>query len=290
MMKQFRYMMMAALALVGTMTTGCTGDDLANEAPQTKNDNNTVTLTTTISLEDGATTRALDAQGKKTFAEGEQVAIFYQNTIGETQYVESDALTANDIFNDGTMAKITVTLDNPKAGGQLRYVYPAYLGNSGIGPIEDITDEYTICDDRILGDQDGTLKTLASNFDLAIFDGYLTEEALLPAPAKLKNQLAIVELTIKDDAGKDITSNITKIEIQQGNGSYDYVLYRPATDTPDEGPIYVAMFPSSGSDEEDFTITVTTTDGTVYERDFKFTLAANNIYPLSVKTSPKSIS
>ena len=33
MQKISKYMMMAALALVGTMMTGCTSDDLANEAP-----------------------------------------------------------------------------------------------------------------------------------------------------------------------------------------------------------------------------------------------------------------
>ena len=36
MQKISKYMMMAALALVGTMTTGCSNEDLAKEAPQTK--------------------------------------------------------------------------------------------------------------------------------------------------------------------------------------------------------------------------------------------------------------
>ena len=51
---------MAALALVGTIATGCTSEELAKEAPQPKIDNNTVTLTTTISLDGSASTRALD--------------------------------------------------------------------------------------------------------------------------------------------------------------------------------------------------------------------------------------
>ena len=180
MMKQFRYMMMAALALVGTIATGCTSEDLANDAPQTKNDNNTVTLTTTISLDGSATTRALDAQGKKTFAKDDQVAIFYQNTNGETQYVESEELTAADITNNGKTAKFTVTLNNPKAGGQLRYIYPAAMAKSDIAPIDEINDANTISTERLLGDQDGTLETLASKFDLAIYDGNLTDKALLP--------------------------------------------------------------------------------------------------------------
>ena len=273
---------MAALALMGTMMTGCAGEELANDAPQAKNDNNTVTLTTTISLDGGATTRALDAQGKKTFAKGDQVAIFYQNTSGETQYVESEALTANDISDDGKTAKLTVTLSNPKAEGLLRYVYPAAMANSDIDPIDEINDENTFSTERIQSDQDGTLETLASKFDLAIYDGSLSSKALLPTTATLKNQLAIAELTIKDYAGNDITSNITKLVVQQGNGLYGYELTRPDNAA---GPIYVAMFPSSPAGaKENITVTATANDDTKYEKDFKFTFAANNIYPIAVKT------
>ena len=164
MQKISKYMMMAALALVGTIATGCTSEELANDAPQAKNDNNTVTLTTTISLDGSASTRALDAQGKKTFAVGDQVAIFYKNTSGETQYADSKPLTANDITNNGKTAKITVTLDNPKAGGQLRYVYPAAMANSDIAPNEDINDENTFITEGIQYSQDGTLEKLAKNF------------------------------------------------------------------------------------------------------------------------------
>lgn len=273
---------MAALALVGTIATGCTSEELANDAPQAKNDNNTVTLTTTISLDGSASTRALNAQGKKTFATNDQVAIFYKNTSGETQYADSKPLTANDITNNGKTAKITVTLDNPKAGGQLRYVYPAAMANSDIAPNEDINDENTFSTEGIQYSQDGTLEKLAKNFDLAIYDGNLTSDAKLPASATLKNKLAIAELTIKDYAGNDITSNITKLVVQQGNGLYGYELTRP--DNAD-GPIYVAMFPSSPAGAKDsIIVTATTNDDTIYERIFKFSLAANNIHPLSVKT------
>ena len=279
MQKISKYMMMAALALVGTMTTGCTGDDLAKEAPQTNNDNHTVTLTTTISLDGSATTRALDALGKKTFAAGDQVAIYYQNTSGETQYVESEALTANDISDDGKTAKLTVTLSNPKAEGLLRYVYPAAMANSDIAPNDEINDENTFSTERIQSDQDGTLETLASKFDLAIYDGSLSSKALLPTTATLKNQLTIAELTIKDYAGTDITDKIKKLDIQLcGNG---YALTRPDNAA---GPIYVALYPTPGSNKENITVTATANDDTKYEKDFKFTFAANNIYPIAVKT------
>ncbi len=280
---------MAALALVGTMTTGCSNEDLAKEAPQPKIDNNTVTLTTTISLDGSASTRALDAQGKKTFAVGDSVAIFYTNTSDETQYADSKPLTASDITNNGKTAKFTVTLSNPKAEGQLRYIYPAAMANSDIAPNEEINDEYTFSTERIQNDQDGTLETLASKFDLAIYDGNLTEKALLPTTATLKNQLAIAELTIKNYDGNDITNDIKALKINQSKinqGETNELLYSYELTRPDNaaGPIYVAMMPSSGSTKDSITVTATTNDGTEYERDFKFNFAANNIYPIAVKT------
>lgn len=280
---------MAALALVGTMTTGCTNEDLANDAPQAKIDNNTVTLTTTISLDGSASTRALDAQGKKTFAVGDSVAIFYQNTSDETQYADSKPLTASDITNNGKTAKFTVTLSNPKAEGQLRYIYPAAMANSDIAPNEDINDENTFSTEGIQYSQDGTLETLASKFDLAIYDGSLSSKALLPTTATLKNQLAIAELTIKNYAGTDITNDIKALKINQSKinqGETNELLYSYELTRPDNaaGPIYVAMMPSSGSTKDSITVTATTNDDTEYERDFKFNFAANNIYPLSVKT------
>lgn len=266
---------MAALALVGTMMTGCTSDDLANEAPQAKNDNTPVTLTTTISLDGGATTRALDAQGKKTFAAGDQVAIYYQNTSDVAKMAITTALTTTDISDDGKTAKFTVTLNDPKPLGKLRYVYPASMAETEITSVDGNENISTDFIDK----QDGTLETISSKFDLAIFDGSLTSNALLPTSATLKNQLTIAELTIKDYAGTDITDKIKKLDIQLcGNG---YALTRPDNAA---GPIYVVLYPTPGSNKENITVTATANDDTKYEKDFKFTFAANNIYPIAVKT------
>ena len=206
MQKISKYMMMAALALVGTMTTGCSNEDLAKEAPQPKIDNNTVTLTTTISLDGSATTRALDAQGKKTFAAGDQVAIYYQNTSDVAKMAVTTALQASDITNNGKTAKFTVTLNDPKPSGKLRYVYPASMAETEITSVDSNENISTDFEDE----QDGTLETLASKFDLAIYDGSLSSKALLPTTATLKNQLTIAELTIKDYDGTDITDKIKK--------------------------------------------------------------------------------
>ena len=270
---------MAALAVLGAILMGCAGEDMANEAPQAKSGNKVI-QTTTISLGGSAGTRALDADGKKTFAVGDQIAIYYKNTSNELQLANSAALTANDISSDGKTATITVEMTDPKPESQLRYIYPAAMGRTDIEPAEEI--ENTINYEKLSDDQDGTLATLASKFDLAVYDGNLTSNGGLPGSATLKNQLAIAEFTFKDYSGTDITSLITKLTIiqMQGDNNNSLTINRTAA----AGPIYVALYPTPGSNKENITVTATANDDTKYEKDFKFTFAANNIYPIAVKT------
>ena len=267
---------MAALAVAGAILTGCSSEDVANEAPQAKTGNKVI-QTTTISLGGGAATRALDASGQKTFAAGDQIAVFYRNVNDELQLAESAALTAADISSDGKTATITVQMTDPKSESPLRYIYPFAMAITDYDLDQEIDN--TINNNKLSDDQDGTLATLASKFDLAVYDGNLTSNGGLPGSATLKNQLTIAELTIKDYAGTDITDKIKKLDIQLcGNG---YALTRPDNAA---GPIYVALYPTPGSNKENITVTATANDDTKYEKDFKFTFAANNIYPIAVKT------
>lgn len=227
---------MAALAVVGAILMGCAGEDMANEAPQAKSGNKVI-QTTTISLGGSAGTRALDADGKKTFAVGDQIAIYYKNTSDKLQLANSAALTANDISSDGKTATITVEMTDPKPESQLRYIYPAAMAITDYDPAEEIGN--TINYEELSNAQDGTLATLASTCDLAVYDGKLTSNSELPGSATLKNQLAIAEFTIKDYSGNDITSLITQLDIAQGSNKV--IINRTAA----AGPIYVAMLPSS---------------------------------------------
>ena len=264
---------MAALAVVGAILMGCAGEDMANEAPQAKSGNKVI-QTTTISLGGSAGTRALDADGKKTFAVGDQIAIFYKNTSDELQLAESAALTANDISSDGKTAKITVEMTDPKPESQLRYIYPAAMGRTDIEPAEEIGN--TINYEELSNAQDGTLETLASTCDLAVYDGKLTSNGGLPGSATLKNQLAIAEFTFKDYSGTDITSLITKLTIKQMKGDNSLTINRTAA----AGPIYVAMSPCSDED-----ISIIATDGTnSYEKTATAkSLAANTMTPVTMK-------
>lgn len=229
---------MAALALVGVVMTGCTNDDNIIDEPQ-QPAKNVVTLTTTVSLDGGAQTRALTAGGVKTFAVGEQIALVYKNTSDATVKAVSTALTASDIASGGKSATFTFELADPDRTKNVTYIYPAAMAKA------DGTVNYSALDA-----QDGTLATLSSTLDLATYSAAWNGTAL-PA-ATLENQLAILALTLKNSTGSsDITSSITGLTLSDGTKTYNVMREAVA------GPIYVAIYPTA-----DATITVTATDGT----------------------------
>ena len=252
------------LALVGILTAGCSsGDDnFAIQTPQPTREGNTVTLTTTVSF-DGATTRALTADGVKTFAVGDQIAVVYVDNSNATIKVESNALTATDIETGGKIAHFTVTLTDPKASSAVNCIYPAAMAKSDGTPYLDA-----------LNTQDGTLATLASTLDYAKFEGTMTAEGKLPEAIRLANQLTLCKFNIKSCDGKsDITSTVTQFVVK--NGSNTYTVNREAA----AGPIYVAMQPVTTGN-----ITLTATAGTChYEKTIvDETLSADYLYTVNV--------
>ena len=263
-MKTIKFLSMTVLALVGAVMTGCTNDDnIIDEPQQPASKSNVVTLTTTVSLDGGAaTTRALTSGGVKTFAAGETMALVYQNTSSATVKVVSTALTDGDITNEGKSATFTFELTDPDRSENVTYIYPAAMANA------DGSVNYDA-----LASQDGTLATLSSTLDLATYSA-AWDEGSLPT-ATLENQLAILALTLKDNAtptANDITSTITGMTVS--DGTYSYAVTRSAA----AGPIYVAIRPTTSAD-----ITVTATDGTNnYSKSLTGkTYAASNGYPLS---------
>ena len=211
-MKTTKYFLsMAALALVGAMTVSCSSDDNITDQPQQQEvtKSNVVTLTTTVSLDGGATTRALSIEGNKgvkTFAAGETMAIYYWKNKGNDHVKAVSApLTAGDITNGGKSATFTFTLDNPYKEMSVVYTYPAAMANA------DFTPNY----DALYNNQDGTLATLASNFDFCTRSGAWVGDNL--PSLTLENQLAILAITLKDEAGtSDITSGTTKLTVSDG--------------------------------------------------------------------------
>ena len=257
MKKTMRFLSMAALALVGIMMTGCSSDDDFQQ-PETKG--NVVTLTTTVSLDGGATTRALTSGGVKTFAVGETMAIIYKNMSGTTIKAVTEALTADDITNEGKSATFTVTLTDPDKTKDVTYIYPAAMAK------DDGSVNYAA-----LNVQDGTLATLGSTFDLGTKSGAWSQGNL--PTLTLNNELAILAINLKDGES-DVTSDINTMTITDGTNVYS--VNRSAV----AGPIYVAIRPTSGASIYAMATAITTN----YSKSLTDkTYAANNGYNVSWK-------
>ena len=254
-----------ALLVMGALISGCAAevDDLQ---PTT---NGTVTMKTTISLSEQASTRALDIYGNKTFAAGDQIAVVYEQESGTAKAL-SVALTDDDITNGGKDAAFTVMLSNPKASGKVRYIYPASMVADDVSatpPGNDATIKWSN-----LNTQDGLLSSLASKLDLATFDGEMTAQGNLPKTATLANQLTIAKFIIKNSATDgDITNTITKLTISNSVDTY-------TVNTSSLSTIYVAMRPFSGT----FVFDATTASKTYFKNATGKTLSAGNLYSISV--------
>ena len=260
-MKKITHIGMAALVAMGMLGTSCNKAESPEiETPETQKEN-IVTLTTTVGFAaDG--TKALTSTGVKTFAVGETMAIYYwKNKGNDHEKAVSAPLTAGDITNGGKSATFTFTLDNPYKDMSVVYTYPAAMANA------DFTPNY----DALYNNQDGTLATLASNFDFCTGSRPWSGENL--PSLTLENQLAILAINLNNSTGaSDITGDITGMTISDGTNTY--AVSRSAA----AGPIYVAIRPTS-----DATITVTATDGT---KNYTKTLtgktyAKGNGYPVS---------
>ena len=274
MKKTMRFLSMAALAMVGLVMTGCSSEDDFADIQQPENKSNVVTLTTTVGFDEGVANRALTADGVKTFAAGDQIAVIYKNTSNQTVTTISTALTDGDITNEGKNATFTVTLTDPKAGEAVRYIYPAAMLAATVATNAAVNADANVKYDA-LATQDGTLSTLASTLDHAIFDGSLTSGAALPASATMTNRLAILACTLKNADGSDeITNTITGMTV--GDGTNTYTVSRSAA----AGPIYVAIRPTASA-----AIKITATDGTKhYNKNLTGkTYAAGNGYSVSWK-------
>lgn len=262
-------MSMAALAIVGAMMSSCAEEI---EVAQPANTDKTVMVKTTVSLDENGSTRALTEAGVKTFAVGEQIAVIYKNSSNQTVKVESVELKAEDIDNSDThKATFSVPLTNPKPGEPVRYIYPASRAVDNVSattPDNDATINYAA-----LATQDGTFASLASNLDLATFDGNLTESGTLPATASLANPLTIGKFTISSGEA-DVTGDMIGLNISDGTNTY------AVTTTTSLSTFYVAMQPVSSTQ----TVAVNATDGTYhYTKSVTGkTLAASKIYDIAV--------
>lgn len=287
-----KYLSIAALALVGAVMTGCSNNDNAvlpvsyDNVQQPVNNEKIVTLKTTISLDNNnATTRALavdfdQKKAIKTFAAGDQIAVFYKDGSNHLRLATSNALTNDDIHNDGKTANFTITCPEPGEGAAVRYVYPASMAKGTIQATDEITDANTIDYSR-LEHQTGSLYDLGTNYDLATFDGNFSGTSL-PASAPLTNRLAILALTLKkSDGSSNITRGLSSVTVIGSNSkTYNVAsgMYSFGTDT-----IYVAIQPED--DETALKIAALGSNRygkTLTARAYK----ADNFYNMSMRMLP----
>ena len=234
MKKIARILSIAALVAMGIMGAACSKIESPEiETPETQKEN-IVTLTTTVGFAaDG--TKALTGTGVKTFAEGETMAVIYNNCTSTVKAV-SHALEESDITDSGKKATFTFDLATPNKSENVTYIYPAAMAN------DDGTVNYAA-----LNSQDGTLTSLAANLDYCTKSGAWDGENL--PTLTLDNQLAILAITLKNEAGtSEITGSTTKLTVSDGTNTYN-VNHSVAA-----GPIYVAIRPTS-----DATIDITAT-------------------------------
>jgi hypothetical protein len=266
-MKNLKFYFMPVLALVGGMlSVSCSDDNLVEEIAQPTE--NVVTLKASLNLGD-ITSRSLTKDGKKTFTEGEQIAVVYSNTSHKRRRAMSGLLSAKDIKDNGKDAEFTVELKNPSTEGDFMIIYPSkivkradYINNG----------EYPISYSRLIA-QDGTLETIGKELDYSMYVGKYSEPTKKSVPFTLKNQLAILKLTIRDTDKKDITSSICRLTIQNDDNRY-------VVNKASENVIYVAMRPVSS----DQTIIFHATDGKkLYAKEVSGkTLQAGKIYPINL--------
>ena len=269
---------MAALAFLGAMTVGCSGDDLTAETPQFPDTaGGTVVTKVTVSLDEHASTRALTEAGVKTFEEGDKIAVIYKNKAGETVKAESDPLQATNLHDAKKTASFSVTLTNPKASTPVRYIYPASMAADDVSattPDNDATIKWTN-----LATQSGDFAFISEHVDLAVFDGTMTAQSNLPEPAPLKNQLTVGAFTIENSATNDnITENVKKLIVNDGTNTYTL-----------EGGwgtvIFVAMKPISKT--QTVTIKAITADNKFIKSVTNKELAKNTKYDIDVSMTAR---
>ena len=235
-MKTIKLLNMAALVVMGAIIASC------NKVENDNGSHESFTYTTTLHMGAGTRTVIDASTGAHTFKAGDQIAVIYTNNNSETVKATSYELEQDDLKNGNRSAKFTITFDQvPDKTQPVTYIYPASMANI------DGSINYNALDS-----QEGTLETLASKYDLCTSSGAWANGTDLPS-LTLENQLAILAITLKDNAATpaEITSSITGMTISDGTN--DYAVTREAA----AGPIYVAIRPVASAN-----IDITATDGT----------------------------
>lgn len=276
-MKTFRYLTIAVLGLV--MAT-CSSD-IASEQPVVSHQGKGISFSATISMK-GSATRSVMTESTSTISAawktGDELALVYE-VSGQKQVTK-----ATMTVSDDKSATITATIaEGVTTGTTVKLLYP--YSRVCDDPAEAATYG-TISEDALAG-QDGTLETIANDYDLCQGDGEFTlmsdGTASLKADVTMASQIAIWKLSLSDgtNAIKATQVNIVKGEDElmvmvmpeEGTFSEFYV----AVPAVSNGTINI----SAATSEGDYTYTktgVTLEAGKYYQSAVTMTASVNATY------------
>ena len=223
----------AALAL---MLSACSNEDNDIQTPveqPAKSESEGIPFTATISIGESAMTRALteDATNNQivpTWATGEKVALIY--TVGSTP-TKTDAEVTKQA--DGT-ATISATLASGATNGSdVTIIYPSTAADGTTGNVKA----------NLLAAQDGTLATIATNYDVRKGTGKLSindEKATVNngtagTTVSLTNLNAIFKFTLQDLS--DAAKSATEFKVSDNSGN----VITTVTSGSASGELYVAL-------------------------------------------------
>lgn len=230
-MQTTKIFLMAALAL---MTAACSNDDNDIQTPaEQPAKSEGIPFTATISMGESASTRALteDNVNNKivaTWATGEKVALIYDVSGTPTK---TDAEVTKQA--DGT-ATISATLASGATNGSdVTIIYPATAADGTTGNVLA----------NLLAAQDGTLATIATNYEVRKGTGKLSINAggatvnngTAGTTVSLTNQNAIFKFTLQDLSAA--AKNATEFKVSDNSGN----VITTVTPVPASGELYVAL-------------------------------------------------
>lgn len=301
-MRRINYVLaVAALSVSAASLASCSRTEyIPDEEPEVQQPVvNEISFTATLAPkgEDPGTkaiTIGKDGENKEilnvAWAEGEQVAIYYQKT--DDTYATATA-TVGTPNPDGS-APITASLPEAKNGSTAKFVFPASLATS----TGDIDEEKLLNQNGNLTGANG----ISTLFDAATGSGTITvsgTEASVSGTVAMQNRVCILKMTLGfSNDGTSVISNLsagTTLTIAVGDG-HDYTISSPFKDEfqPVGAPtvyrpfrsgdvIYVALLPFTS---QSLLFYSTSSGGTFFSKRTIGTLAAGKFYrnvPVTLK-------
>ena len=189
-----------SLAVLALLTAACSSD-IAPEQQGSR----VIPFTATLSA-GTATTRTIDEEDDRLvtyWEKKEKVALIHDGVM--------DVMEVTDVDDETGAATISGNLTgDPQDGDDVTVIYPASAVD---GETLDVKDD-------LLKEQDGDKGTISQQFDLRKSTGaklqVVGEAASLKGIVSLKNQLAIVQLSFRNDGG-DLYYYLTQLTIKDGN-------------------------------------------------------------------------